>query len=207
MASGISTFNRFLFRFGRRLDVPDFDVRALLPDASEKESLQSKISAALSLLSSYAPLRYRALERDLPRIWVSATQHLAQCLYDVGICLVRFDYVIAANTTAEKLAMTFVHEGTHARLLRAGFKYREAIRGRVERLCVLSEIVLARRLPASETLVADAERQLVWPDEFWSDEQFRARDMARLEQLGPIARTAGKIAMWIARHLHRRRAA
>ena len=105
----------------------------------------------------------------------------------------------APQTTPEQVALTLVHEGTHARLLRAGFKYDETVRARIEHVCILTEILVARRLPASDELVAAASRRLARPTEFWSNAAFRARDLEQLAQLGPAARSAGRIAGWVAR--------
>jgi hypothetical protein len=195
----LARFNRLLFRFGRRLPVADFDLRALLPDRAEREAIRSKVAAALALLQAHAPVRYHCLRRDLPCLWISATQHVAQCFYDVGICLVQFDYVVSSNTTSEKLALTLAHEGMHARLLRAGFPYHQNVRARIERLCVLTEILVAHRLPASESLVTAARKELDRPAEFWSDAASRARDLQRLGELGPASRIAGHLAAWTAR--------
>ena len=203
----LERFHRLIFRFGRRLDIPDFDVRALLPDSGERNRIQTNVGAALVLMRDRAPVRYAHLRRDLPRISVAPTQHLAQCLYGVGICLLQFDYVVSATTTAEELALTLIHEGTHARLKRAGFGYAEAIRARVERLCVLAEIVFACRLPGSEPLIADAQRRAARPAEFWSDAASQARDLKTLRQLGGVARVAATIAAFLVRRRRRKGAA
>jgi len=202
-AHPLERFNRFLFRFGRRLQVPDFDLRALLPDQEERERIAAKVAAALVVLRDHTPVRYACLRRDLPRIWVSSTLDLAQCFYGVGICLLRFDYVVSPKTTPEALALTFVHEGTHARLARAGFPYGEAERARIERLCVFTELLVARRLPGGEQLVADAEDRAKMSAEFWSNAASQERDVQRLQRLGGVGRLAAKVVILVLRFRRR----
>ena len=186
-----------MFRVSRRLDIPDFDARATFPGADEMEPIRGRIAAALSLIKSVAPVRYQCLRRDLPKVLVGATHNRAECLFPVGICLLQFDYVTAADTTPERLALTLVHEGTHARLARAGFGYAEAVRPRVERLCIASEVIVGRRFPGGEALVAGAERRWAQSDATWSDAAFHRRGIDALEELG----LEGRIGYWIGKAL------
>jgi hypothetical protein len=131
--------------------------------------ISTKLAGAMQLLSQYAPVRLTALQRDLPRLFIVPLHNIAECHYGATMCLVQFEYVAAVQTSPLQLAMTLVHEGTHARLLRAGFSYEEPMRRRVESLCVLSEILLARRIPDADADIAGAERRLQRSDEYWTD--------------------------------------
>jgi hypothetical protein len=125
------------------------------------------------------------------------------------MCLLRFEYVLDPRTTPTQLAMTLVHEGTHARLLRAGFPYRERLRRRVERLCVLAEIIFASRLPDAEAEVQEAEKRLDLSDEYWSDLAQDRRAHNLLWQRGLLGKV-GYCIVWpvvYLRALRRRRAA
>jgi hypothetical protein len=186
-----------MFRVGRQCHIPNFDVRALFPSAVEAERIRARVAAALALIHDVAPVRYNHLRRDLPKVLVGATHNRGECLFSVGICLLQFDYVTDDKTTPERLALTIVHEGTHARLARAGIEYTEAVRARVERLCISSELVVARRVPAADGLVADVERRLAQPDATWSNEAFQRRGVGALENLG----LEGRIGYWIGRAL------
>jgi hypothetical protein len=185
-----------MFRVSRQLSIPDFDVRALFPSAVEAERIRERLAAALALIHDVAPIRYHHLRRDLPKVLVGATHNRGECLFGVGVCLLQFDYVTDDKTTPERLALTLVHEGTHARLARAGFDYAEAIRARVERLCISSELVVARRI-AADGLVADVERRLAHPNAMWSDAAFHRRGMDALDDLG----MEGRIGYWIGKAL------
>src|SRR5713101_80933 len=153
-------FLRLLFRLSRRVALDGFDARAFLSDLEERGLMTTKLTTALSLLAQYAPVRLAALRRDLPRILIGPSHDLAQCIYGASMCHLSFEYVTDPQTTPTRLAMTLVHEGTHARLLRAGLPYKERFRRRVERLCVLSEIIFARRLPDAEGEILDVSKRL-----------------------------------------------
>ena len=202
MARRPSAFSRYcwlVFRLSRPVPVPGFDLRAVLPTATDAALIQLRIGAALALIETHAPRLHAYLRRDLPRIFALPTHNIAMCLGAVGICVLQFDYVIASDTTAEMLALTLVHEGAHARLERAGFEYREGQRARIERLCVRTELALAKRLPGADALVTDAERRLAYAPEMWTNEAFRKRTEHSLKRLG----MSGAIGYQIVRVLQR----
>jgi len=173
-----------IFRACHQLSIPDFDARAFFPERDETALIQARLTDALGLLQRFAPIRYTHLRRDLPRILVGVTNRTAECLARVGICLVAFDYVVHPATTPARLALTLVHEGTHARLDRAGFEYRLEQRHRIERLCVTAEVVVARRLPDSESLLPRLDEKLTRPPAFWSNEAFDERTLTAVRALG-----------------------
>ena len=115
------------------------------------------------------------------------------------MCLLDFAFVTAAETSAMQLAQTFVHEGAHARLDRAGFGYAEHMRGRIERICVLQEAAFARRVPGAESLVVDAEERLQAPDEQFSNRAQRERERQVLEELGLVGRLAYRVSQVVRR--------
>jgi hypothetical protein len=172
-------------RHGTRF--PDFEgleIRALLPGQLEYEAVTGKLYPALRLFADNLPLRFRYLQRDLPRIHVGLTPAAASCVSAAGVCLIGHHYLTDPKTSPADVAMTLVHEGTHARLSRLGIGYGPAIRARVERICTRSEILLARRLDGAAPLMERAERRLRWPDEVWSDAAHKARYEAYLRDLG-----------------------
>ena len=87
-----------------------------------------------------------------------------------------------------------MHEGAHARLLRAGVGYAEPARARVERICVGQEAAFARRLPDGAALVAEALARRDAPararPELYSNRAQRARALAwprrELRELGRL---------------------
>jgi len=204
-----SRFHRALFKLSRSLPLAGFQARAFLPDAEDRMRITAQLAAAIQLLSRHAPIRLAALQRDLPRILVGPTHHLAECIYASSMCLLQFEYVADPKTSPLKLAMTLVHEGTHARLLRAGFPYEERLRRRVERLCVLSEIIFARRVPDSDADVSSAVGRLDRSDQYWSNASFDKFTFDALRQMGFLGRVSYypvRLLVWL-RNLMRKRAA
>ena len=179
-----------------------FDVRALLPDRRERTVIFEKVAAAVALLAEHDERRLQYLRRDLPRVWVfGLPAAIAQCRYELRMCVLDFDYVTSDATTPAHLALTLVHEGAHARLARAGCRYHEAARGRIERVCVRQEAAFARRIPGADRLVDEAEERLENPDELFSNRARRERELAALHELGHLGRLGYRLAA-----LFRRRA-
>ena len=201
----LDRWHRLLFRFSTHLSVPGFDVR-VLGNGDEVGRVAAKISDAVDLLSRYSPVRLNHLERDLPRIAVTATHHRGQCLFGVGICVLQAEFVMAGTTDPARVAMLLVHEGTHARLIRAGFDYSEGRRARIERICIRAELFVARRIPEAQHLVTDAEKRLNRPDEFWSDAAFRARDVQEFGSLAKVAYAINRSLVAVQRFLRNRAA-
>ncbi len=85
----------------------------------------------------------------------------------------------ADHAPLEQIAMTLVHEATHARLSKAGIGYDARIRHRVERACIGEELAFARRLPNPEAWVELAGAKRVDP-EYWSDDQKQQRRVRAL---------------------------
>jgi hypothetical protein len=180
-----------------RLAVADFDVRAMMPSSGEADLARERIVAALALIRAASPTRYAYLRRDLPRILIGATHNRGECHFPVEMCLLGFDYVVGPHTTPQRLAVTLIHEGTHARLARAGLRYQESLRARIERICVAAEMLVATRFPDGERVLADVTSRLPRPDADWSDDALRERGLQAMRELGAF----GRIGYWIGRAL------
>jgi hypothetical protein len=200
LPSNASTYSRYVdlvVCHGKRF--PDFEgleIRAFLPDQLQYEAVTGKLYPALRLFADHMPLRFNYLQRDLPRIFVGITPAAGSCVRAVGVCLIGTDYLIKPETSPARLAMTLVHEGTHARLLRLGVGYDESIRARIERICIRSEILFVRRLKKAEELEQAALRRLRWPDRVWSDAARKARVEAYFKSLGASGVVA-RIVVWL----------
>jgi hypothetical protein len=196
-------FNASLFRFGRRLRVAGFDARVLLAEPSELRMIETRLVEALSLVSHYSPIRYSHLRRDLPRLWVCAIPAAAAwCLSGARMCLINLEYLTEESTTPARLALTLVHEGTHARLARAGFKYTDGTRARMERICFLTELILARRLPDSPQHVGAIEQTLGQPDSYFSRNAQTERELREISELGLLGRLGARMRraiLWVRR--------
>ena len=206
--SAISRFHRLIFRLSRSLPVPGFTVRATLPTGSDAALITERLCAALELVQRHSPIRHACLQRDLPCILVGATHNQGECHASIGLCLLRFDHLVAENTTPEDIALLLVHEGMHARLIRAGLRYSGENRARIECLCAKAEWLLATRI-GSPRLIGSAEQHRAWPAEMWTDQADTDRRAAALQRLGVEGRVGywlGSLAAWWARR-HSDRAA
>jgi hypothetical protein len=122
-----------------------------------------RLREALQLIKTYDPFRYARLTRDLKRVWVCDSPSPIGCFNcRLDACQLNGRFVLASTTTPELLASVLVHEGTHARLWSYGIGYDEALRPRVEAICVRRQLAFAKKLPngqqsrewARETLTA-----------------------------------------------------
>jgi hypothetical protein len=189
-----SGLHAFAFRFGRKVSLRGFDVRALMPQHREWSVIRDRLDAALGLLERHARPRYQMLQRDIQRVWVTGIPSQGAFIADRAMCVLDFDFVTTEVTRPEEVALTLIHEGTHARLRRAGFGYDARIRPRIERLCIGSELVVARRLPGAADLADDASQRLAWDDDTWSAESIRGRHIDALQELGWAGRLGYRMA-------------
>jgi hypothetical protein len=121
----------------------------------KSDSNFGRVQDALSVIKARDPLRYEQLKRDLERIWVLVIAGGA-ARFDptIGTCIL--DPRAIASKTTEEVAACIVHEATHARLWRMGFRYEEEIRARIESVCVRRELAFALKLPDGETVRQNA---------------------------------------------------
>lgn len=79
--------------------------------------------------------------------------HGAGCyLHSLNACLLDERIVNSDTTTVEWIASAIVHEATHARLEKLGVPYDEALRQRIERICVRRERDFAGHLSGADAL-------------------------------------------------------
>jgi hypothetical protein len=114
-----------------------------------------RVQDALSVIKACDPLRYAQLKRDLERIWVLVIAGGA-ARFDPTIWTCILDPRSVANKTTEEVAACIVHEATHARLWRMGFRYQEEIRARIEAVCFRRELAFAQKIPDGETVRQNA---------------------------------------------------
>ena len=204
--SRMGRFHALLWRVSKAHYIEGFEVRLLLPDRSERNTMLEKLRDALGLIAERDPLRFAYLRRDVPRIFAGISINHAEYWAELSMCLFRFDCVKDPAVTPQQLALTLLHEGAHARLARAGFTYEEARRTRIERICVATECHFARKLPDSEVLRAAAEARLERPPEFWTDEAFQSRAASAVAN-GDVWTSAGTLIArpiaWMLRHRRR----
>ena len=168
-----------------------------------------RVEDALQLIKRYDTLNYFRITRNLNRIWVHLLPS-AQAHYDPSLnaCALDERYVLNETMTLERIASTIVHEATHARLEGWGIQYLEAMRIRIESICLRRELNFLAKLPDSEPWQDEIVRALEWcasdPD-FYSDKNFWWRhqegEVETLRYLN-VPNWLIRWAMWL---IHRRR--
>lgn len=157
-----------LIRVSRRSRVADFE----LVDATDDHSprAEGQLVRSFDLIRDTLPTVYGRMRRDIRRVIL---------LKAGGPEYWPFARTIAFKKSAVEqaeiplLAMTLVHEATHARLWQNGIGYPAKVRARIERLCVSAEIRLARELPDAEELETFAVNKL--KNEWWTESAVAAR--------------------------------
>ena len=160
-------------------------VAVFWPTDEERDVLFSKLGAAIALLDSAAPKYLARLRRNADGVFLDAmTKSLGQWQAPLRLVAINKDWVMIPETAPEDVALTLVHESTHAWLTSLGISYAEAIRARVERICFLTELAVAPRLPHGERLVAALHRQLARDPSYWTHEAVRERAAQQLIEIG-----------------------
>lgn len=131
--------------------------------SDDPERALQRVEAALRLIEQSAPLHYRRIKTSLSRISVQLVPLGAGCyLHSLNACLLDERVVARETTTVEWIASAIVHEATHARLENWGIRYDEAVRLRIERICVRRELDFARHLSGVDALQEEISQRLDW---------------------------------------------
>lgn len=133
------------------------DVIDLTRDGSGAEAMELTVRV-LELLREASPRALTGLARRSPRIaivrgypWAGQYWH-----YFGGIAL---EASVVERQIPMSIAMTIVHEATHARIAAAGVPYLPQ-RSRIERMCIRQEIEFAETVPGTDSLIEGAQRKL-----------------------------------------------
>ncbi len=195
--TALVSFRKLLLRCDHHYTIGGLDVAVGSSEESERKEAVAKLHEALRLVQVYAPVAFGRLHRDLKHIWVRKLYRIRGVFEpSLGTCSVDLGFLLDPLTTPGRLAMTVLHEGTHARLLRFGLTYHEAERSRIERLCVMSEIVFAKRMNAPKALLHEAHERLQRGPLFHTDEDSRQLAARRLAELGAPTWLVDRLARW-----------
>lgn len=168
-----------------------------------------KIRDALDLINRVAPFRLRRLRREVQRIWVfPVAPNLAEWHHTSRMCVLDSEFAQSSTTTISQLAATLVHEATHGRLNRLGFKYHEDRRLDIERVCLAEEIRFAKQLPDGQEIIRDAESQMARPASDWTTASLNEARLDSLRQLncpGWLVRLAERSLRRRTKHSEKRR--
>lgn len=142
----------------------------------------------MGLIEALDPIRFRRIRADLTGgIWVEP-QFTTRAHFDSRVWSCVFNARNFDDHYDVAIASMLVHEATHARLWRAGVRYEEPLRYRVERACYRQQLNFVRRLPAEagrDAWVAYQSAELAaLSAENYSDAAFlKRRDLARWRHL------------------------
>jgi hypothetical protein len=133
------------------------------PDIQTDHVIQ-RLTAALDLIETYAPRRYRRLRRDVSGFVVQRFACRGAFFPDSRECLVELTFAVNPRHALPEIAASIVHEATHARVARM-CRTRPPDHAREERLCRRAELELGLALPDGSVVVERARASLVLPDQ------------------------------------------
>ena len=157
----------------------------VVDDATDIELAFDRITAGLELIAGFEPHVLSHMRRGAKGILIWNTpsaSSVASWHPEVKLIIVNARFLCGSETKPANVATTLVHETTHARLIRFG--YRPKIRARVEAICHRRERNFARRLPGCDVLVAAIDRQLQRDPSDWSEDAHAGRVVKDLTELG-----------------------
>jgi hypothetical protein len=128
------------------------------------EHVVERLTAALDLVATYAPRRYRRLRRDVAGFVVQRFACRGAFFPDSRECLVELTFTVNPQHTLPEIAASIVHEATHARVARMCSRRPPDTHAREERLCRRAELELGLSLPDGEVVVRRALASLALGD-------------------------------------------
>ena len=114
------------------------------PDIQTEQAVQ-RLAAALDLIATYAPRRYRRLRQDIAGFVVQRFACRGAFFPEARECLVELTFTVNPRHALAEIAASIVHEATHARVARRCGPLPLEQRAREERLCRLAELETALR--------------------------------------------------------------
>lgn len=148
-------------------------------DRSGRE-VRKAVQVALELIETHDPERFAQLRHDVRVLLIVQTHGSAGEFWPhVGAVVIDEGHLRTHQTAS--VAMTIVHEATHARLHREGLVDEED-RGSIERRCVEEEIRFAESVPGTQHLIIGARMKL--STEWWDNSSGRRQFSRRLKALG-----------------------
>ena len=134
------------------------------PDIQTEQVVQ-RLAAALDLIATRAPRRYRRLRQDFAGFVVQRFACRGAFFPDSRECLVELTFTVNPSHTLAEIAASIVHEATHARVARRCGPLPLEQRPREERLCRLAELEFGLALPDGAVVVQRAQASLALPDQ------------------------------------------
>jgi len=170
----------YLIRTAPRQKCLGIDVVDLTDDGEDPTPYFAKVMSALEIIARHQPKRLDRIRRDLRYILIFK-QPGATYWDDLRACTLSAQFVASKDT--EVIALSVVHEATHARISSRGIPYDPAHQARIERVCVHEEVSLVRLLANGSERAAQLISHLDTP--WWTAEQVRDRKIRALEMNAP----------------------
>lgn len=141
----VAVFHRAELSATVAVTVDGIELRCEREAAPTADLVFARVAEALQLIRDNDIVRYSWLRKSLACILITSgagaaywPRHRA-CVLEITSVLQR---------SAAITALSIVHELTHARVERAGIRYRPALKARIERVCIQEQIRFACRLQA-----------------------------------------------------------
>ncbi len=132
-------------------------------DIHTKEVLQ-RLNAALDLIATYTPGRYRRLRRDFAGFVVQRFACRGAFFSESRECLVELTFAVNPRHALSEIAASIVHEATHARVAKMCRSRPADQHAREERLCRRAELELGLALPDGAVVLERARAALMLDD-------------------------------------------
>ena len=133
------------------------------PDIRTEDVLQ-RLTAALALIATYAPRRYRRLRQDFAGFVVQRFACRGAFFPESRQCLVELTFTVNPRHGLAEIAASIVHEATHARVSRMCGPRRPDQLAHEERLCRRAELELGLALPDGAVVAQRARESLALSD-------------------------------------------
>lgn len=115
-----------------------------------RDAAIDRVAKALDLIHNVDRRRTDRLERD--GVGIVLAPGYGHNAYSEGTNMIHLDLRLVEERSTASLAVSIVHEATHARFARAGVHYNRRCAARMERRCIEEEIAFVQRQPhTSET--------------------------------------------------------
>lgn len=153
---------------GPREQMHGITVVMFTADAERTRAMMDRVRAALDLVARYDMKSLTSMRAHFDHIQISSSVPVAnaQYLHTQRLCTLSAEYLERESTEPARLAMTLVHELTHAR----HFSREKAVKlslPQAEWLCIGAELAFIRKVPGTGHLERAARRRLERPPDFY----------------------------------------
>jgi hypothetical protein len=133
------------------------------PDIATEQVIQ-RLTAALDLIASHAPRRYRRLRKDFAGLVVQRFACRGAFFPESRECLVELTFTVNPRHELPEIAASIIHEATHARVARMCRTRTPDQNAREERLCRRSELEFGLAVPNGGVVAQRARDSLALAD-------------------------------------------